>query len=96
MGVNGATARTRDQVPGAGPRFDPGHVHRAPVRFFTPRCPACGEHGFVGLSRAEWDRLVAHPARGIDELLPDRDALTREQVKTGRHPACTINLGGEP
>jgi hypothetical protein len=59
----------------------------------TPRCPECGESGVLQVSGEGWDAW--QEGAPIQDAFGELDRGTREQLKTGYHPACWDASFGE-
>lgn len=60
-------------------------------RIITPTCPHCGKRGALEVDTIAYNNWKEGGAL-IQEAFPDMDKADREQLITGIHPKCWIEI----
>jgi hypothetical protein len=63
------------------------------LRVITPTCNHCGKRGALEVDSIAYNAWKEGAL--IQEVLPDMDKADREQLMTGIHPACWIEIFAE-
>jgi len=65
---------------------------------FTPKCIHCGDTGYVRVKRVDestWKYTSRYLRPLVQDLFHYIDRDLREQIMTGTHPKCFIEMFGE-